>query len=125
MNIYERYVAKKNEIDRAKRELEQLQAELYTRHIDSIKSKSEDGGTISLNEMGHKFTCVIKFAYKIEDEEKAKIYLSKGCKAFKNKLEFNKTEFKKLDIDEQEEILSMMSVKQSKPTFKVEKKDEE
>ena len=125
MNIYQKYLAKEQEIKRNKIELEDLQAELYTKFQDGIKTKEEEGGTFSVNDQGYKFKCEIKFTYKIEDKKKAEEYLNKGCKAFKNEVKFSKTGFKNLDIDEQENVLSMMSVKQAKPTFKVEANNED
>ena len=125
MNVYQRYLAKKNEVRKAKEELEEIEGELYTMHLDKIKKKEEEGGTVTVNDQGYKFKCALKFTYRIESKDGAEKLLQEGVKAFKHEIKFDKKAFTNLDIDQQEKVLSVMSVKSAKPSFSVEAKDEE
>ena len=117
MNIYEKFLAVKQEIEEEKLELERIKDELYNAHQDTFKDVV--GASKSVSNMGYKLTFTYPETITVKDVVKAEALYSNGNGAFKASFKFDKKKYKELDEGQKKLVDSCLESKFGKPQFKV------
>jgi len=121
MEIYEKYLLKKIELDRVKSELESLQGQIYEHNIDAIKAKGL--GSITANHGAFKVSVTSGESVKWDEKE-----LNNIAVKIPVKLDVNKTwlkDLKEFNLDLYDEVMACATYTPKKPSFKVERINEE
>lgn len=115
ISLYERYLQAKERLDDARRELEDLQIELYTQ-FESDLNRIGDTATLSLEDQG----------FKVKIQKKETVQVNHALAAivgigFRQKFELDKITYKKLSDDQKIRVDECIITKPAKPTFIVER----
>lgn len=118
MTIYEQYLQAKQQVDEAKANLEKCQVELYKLYQDRLDEI--DVGTLSAEDSGYKVTIVKKESTSVDQKLADVVQIG-----FRKKYELDKTSYKKLTAEDKKRVDECLTTKPAKPSFKVEKIDED
>ena len=117
--LFENYLKVKKELDEKKKELESLQASLYSLFQGELECV-DYGKTFSTELSGYKITIIKKESISVDQEMADVIGLG-----FKKKYTLDKKAYNRLDKEDQKRVDECLTTKPAKPTFKVEVIDED
>ena len=117
--LFDNYIKLKKELDEKKKELESIQAALYSLFQGEMDN-TEYGKTFSTEMSGYKISIVKKESISVDQEMADVIGIG-----FKKKYTLDKKAYNKLDKEDQKRVDECLTSKPAKPSFKVEVIDED
>lgn len=134
MNVYEKFIAKQNEIvdlinkqSNAQNELTEIKREIYKKHIERFKAKPLGKSTIK--DAGYEIVYnrtekISLLKSVIEKDEFQSSCIEEKVTPEKRSLSFSKSEYKKLSDDEQSRVNNYITKEMAAPTISVKVIDE-
>ena len=117
MNIYEKYVNLKNQKSKIAAQMLELEAQMYTLHIEKITEKGL--GCASVSDRGFKFKCTSKETVKIDMDKMADLP-DNLLHVFRHTPKLDREKYNQLVQAEQKLVDKCITTKPAKPSFSVE-----
>ena len=115
MELYEKYISKKAELDRVKAELESLQGQVYMAHKDAIDAKGIGSVTATVGDFKINITTKENTRFNMEALKNLDIMIPTKLDVSKKFLK----ELKEKDEKAYSDVMACAEISPAKPSFKV------